>query len=150
MAEQPSEAPCRICEYEREPPPGGWFFQTEHWSVGRHQTMEVPGWVVCQLRRHAPGLVDMTAAELSSMGPTLAAVAQVITAETDAERVYFVSFGENHRHVHVVLIPRGPGIPAHHRSSSLHANAKLYADPAGAAEAERRFRAALAATRPAG
>jgi diadenosine tetraphosphate (Ap4A) HIT family hydrolase len=135
---------CRICEYERQPPPGGWFFQTEHWSVGRHPTMEVPGWVVCQLRRHAAGLVDMSADELASMGPTLAEVARAITAETDAERVYFVSFGENHRHVHVVLLPRGPEVPAEHRSSKLHANSGLYADPAAAAETEARIRAALA------
>lgn len=135
---------CRICDYERQPPPGGWFFQTEHWSVGRHPTMQVPGWVACQLRRHAPGLADMTAEELASMGPTLATVARAITEHTDAERVYFVSFGENHRHVHVVLIPRGPNVAAEHRSSALHVNSKLYADPVAAEQTEQRLRVALA------
>lgn len=136
---------CRICDYERQPPPGGWFFQTDHWSVGRHPTMQVPGWVACQLRRHAAGLADMTADELASMGPTLALAARAIQEQTDAERVYFVAFGENHPHVHVVLIPRGPGIPAEHRSSALHVNSKLYADPEAADQTEQRIRGALAA-----
>ncbi|MDR0359568.1 MAG: hypothetical protein LBJ87_08920 [bacterium] len=135
---------CRICGYERQPPPGGWFFQTDHWSVGRHPTMQVPGWVACQLRRHAAGLADMTAEELASMGPTLALAARAIQDQTDAERVYFVSFGENHPHVHVVLIPRGPNVSAEHRSSALHVNSKLYADPEAAAETEQRIRGALA------
>jgi diadenosine tetraphosphate (Ap4A) HIT family hydrolase len=134
---------CKLCEWERAGVPGGWFLQNKHWSVGVYPTLQVPGWVVIQLRRHATGLVDMTDDELFSMGPTLAGVARVINAETDAERVYFVSFGEIDRHVHILLIPRGPTIPLEHRASALHANSKHYSDPAAAADVAARIRATL-------
>lgn len=45
----------RMCRYERRPPPGGWFVRTEHWSVGRHPTMQMPGWVAGRLRRQRAG-----------------------------------------------------------------------------------------------
>lgn len=136
---------CAICALESSPPEGGWYHQDEHWSVGPHLTSGVPGWIVLYLRRHAPGLSDMTGAELQSMGPVLAAAARAIEAETDAERVYFASFGENIAHVHVLVIPRGPGIPAQHRSSRLHVNAAQYADPAAASEVGARLRRRMAA-----
>ena len=134
---------CKVCELEEHPPEGGWWWQDEHWSVGPHLTTQAPGWTVAYLRRHAPGLTDMTQAELESMGPALARAAGAIEAETDAERVYLVLFGENIPHVHVVLIPRGADVPPEHRSSKLHVNAKEYVDPAAYREVGERIRRRL-------
>lgn len=131
---------CKVCDLELNPPEGGWYHQEQHWSVGPHLTTQAPGWAVAYLRRHAPGLSDMTDAELQSMGPVLAAAARAIEAETDAERVYVVLFGENIQHVHFVLIPRGPGVPPEHRSSKLHVNAARYVDPSAASEVGERIR----------
>jgi diadenosine tetraphosphate (Ap4A) HIT family hydrolase len=138
-----AQAECEVCRFVEGTPPGGWYLENEHWLVGPHMAAQVPGWVVVYLRRHAPGLADMVAEELESMGPALAATAAAIEREVDAERVYMVSFGENHRHVHVVLFPRGSGVPPEHRSSALHVNQKLYADPQEAARAGARIREAL-------
>jgi diadenosine tetraphosphate (Ap4A) HIT family hydrolase len=104
---------------------------------------EVPGWTIAYLRRHARGLSDMTAEELRTLGPTLAATARAIEAATDAERVYSMLFGENVPHVHFVLAPRGKNIPPEHRSSALHANQRLYADRDAAIAVGARIREAL-------
>ena len=127
-----SDSDCRFCQIESEVPPRGFLFQNEYWSVGAHPNTAVPGWLVAHLRRHAPGLVDMSQAELASMGPTLALVARAMTAVLQPERIYFVHFGENYRHVHVVLMPRGAEVPPEHRSAGLHVNSKRYLDPARA------------------
>ena len=138
------EKTCQICQWERQPPLQGWVLQNRHWSVGVYPARQVPGWVVMQLRRHATSVADMTADELTSMGPTLAMVTRAIQSQTDAERVYFVSFGENHHHVHVLLIPRGPSIPIEHRSSALHVHFAEYVDSKAAAETAGRLKASLA------
>jgi diadenosine tetraphosphate (Ap4A) HIT family hydrolase len=140
-----AQVECEVCRFVEGTPPGGWYLEDAHWRVGPHMAAQVPGWVVVYLRRHAPGLADMAGDELESMGPTLAATAAAIEKEAAAERVYMVSFGENHRHVHVVLFPRGAGVPLEHRSSALHVNQKLYADPAEAARVGARIRDALRA-----
>jgi diadenosine tetraphosphate (Ap4A) HIT family hydrolase len=108
----------------------------------------VRGWVVVYLRRHAAGLTDMSAAELRSMGPTLATAASAIERVLEPERVYSLMFGENVPHVHVVLVPRGKDVPPEHRSAALHVNAKLYADPQRAQEVAQRIRRALDGASP--
>ncbi len=125
---------CKICEFVDSVPRGGWYTENEHWRVGRHMATRVPGWVVAYLSRHAAGLTDRSTAELTSMGPTLADAASAIKSVLDPERVYSLMFGENVPHVHVVLVPRGKDVPAEHRSSALHLNAKLYEDPRRAEE----------------
>jgi len=136
---------CRICELQLHPPEGGWYWQDEHWSIGPHLTTEVPGWTVVYLRRHASSLSAMTQPELESMGPTLAMAAAAVEAEAGAERVYLVLFGENFPHLHLVLIPRGAGVPPEHRSSRLHVHAKEYVDPVAYREVGERIRRRLAA-----
>ena len=143
-------AACRICEFVDSAAPGGWYAENEHWRVGPHMATRVPGWVVVYLRRHAAGLTDMSAAELTSMGPTLSAAAAAITRVIEPERVYSVMFGENVPHVHVVLIPRGTDVPPEHRSSALHVNAKQYEDPQRVEEVAERIRQALRVPTPAG
>lgn len=140
---------CKPCAFENAGVPGGWFLQDEHWSVGVYPTFEVPGWVVVQLRRHALGLDEMTADELTSLGPMLARVTRAIVAETKAERVYLLSFGEAVRHVHVLLMPRGPAVPSEHRGAALYANSKLYGDTVAAAETSARLCAILRSDQPA-
>jgi diadenosine tetraphosphate (Ap4A) HIT family hydrolase len=138
---------CQLCHWEANPPlAGGWLDQNMHWSVGVYPNRQVPGWVVVQLRRHAISLEEMTMDELASLGPTLARVSRAIRAETDAEKVYFVSFGEIHPHVHVMLMPRGSNIPTEHRSSALHINFRDYVDAEAAATVAQNLRRALSST----
>jgi diadenosine tetraphosphate (Ap4A) HIT family hydrolase len=138
---------CKVCAFVQSTPPGGWYLDEPLWRVGPHMATQVPGWTVAYLRRHAAGLSEMTADELRTLGPTLAETARAIEASTDAERVYSMLFGENVPHVHFVLAPRGKNVPPEHRSSALHANARLYADPGAASAVGGRIREALSGSR---
>ena len=82
------------------------------------------------------------------MGSPLAMVTRAIESVTDAERVYLVSFGEVHHHVHVLLIPRGPSVPMEHRSSALHVHLNDYVDPLAALATAQLVRDALQASQP--
>lgn len=106
---------------------------------------EVPGQVVMQLRRHARWLIDMTADELASMGPTLAVVAKAIATELDPERIYFSGFAESVPHVHVMLTPRSGAVAPEHRGAALlmKSVAKQYSDPIEVAEVASRIKANL-------
>lgn len=120
---------CTVCSFMASPPEGGWYAETDLWRVGPHPSAKTPGWICAFLKRHAEGLTEMNAEELASMGPVLGEAAAALTEVTSPERVYMMLFGENAPHVHIVLMPRGKDVPPEHRSSSLHVNGKLYADP---------------------
>lgn len=134
---------CEICELVALEPAGGWYFDNEYWAVGPHFMSAVPGWTVVYLRRHVERLPDLTTPELESMGATVSRAAAEIERVTQAERVYFASFGERFAHVHIVLMPRGADVPTEHWSSGLHFHQALYADAPAARELEERLRAAM-------
>ena len=140
-----ADSDCTVCSFIAEPPSGGWYAENELWRVGPHPSSKTPGWICAFLKRHAEGLTEMSPDELTTMGPVLAEAAVALTEATDPERVYMMMFGENAPHIHIVLMPRGKDILPEHRSSSLHVNGKLYADPAAAQATGARIREAMQA-----
>ena len=119
--------------------------ENEFWRVVPFLAPTPPGVVIVHLRRHAAGLSDMRTEELQSLGPTLAAGTCAIERALQPERLYSVMFGEQIRHVHVVLMPRGKEVPVEHRSAALIVNQAHYMDPEAARQAIVRLREALAA-----
>ena len=107
------------------------------------QANAVPGWTTLYLRRHAPGLSDLTPAEQASVGAVLAKTAGAIEQSMPAERVYMMLFAENQQHVHIILAPRGPDVPPEHCSSRLHLNAREYVDEDAFREAADGIRSRL-------
>lgn len=135
---------CSICSFIATPPSGGWYIENEFWRVGPFLAPTLPGVVLVYLRRHAAGLSDMQPEELQSLGPTLAAGTRAIERALQPERVYSVMFGEQIRHVHFVLMPRGKEVPVEHRSAALILNQAQYMDPEAARQATARLREAAA------
>ena len=135
---------CAICSFIATPPSGGWYIENDFWRVGPFLAPTPPGVVLAYFRRHAAGLSDMQPEELQSLGPTLAAATRAIERALQPERVYSVMFGEQIRHVHFVLMPRGKEVPVEHRSAALILNQAHYMDPEAARQATARLREAAA------
>jgi diadenosine tetraphosphate (Ap4A) HIT family hydrolase len=108
--------------------PSGWLYEDREWAVGVLPGTGVPGWVTIMSRRHANGIVELRDKELTSLGPTLARVAKAVYSVTQAEKVYFASFGERYPHFHVLVMPRGAEIPVDKRGPSLQLYLANYAD----------------------
>ncbi len=123
--------------------PGGWLFADSRWVVGVLEGLEVPGWVVLVARRHAIGVVGLAEDELASLGPVLARVSAAIQKVTEAEKVYFASFGERFPHFHVLLMSRPGSLPPQHRGAQLQPNAAIYRDVSGASKAANGIRQVL-------
>ena len=133
-------ADCEICAYERNGVPLGWLYQDPFWSVGIYPSFHVPGWVVLQSRRHAEGIVQLNTDELTTFGPTLAAVARAVYTATNAERVYILSYSDRRKHVHVLLQGRGADVPPEHWGPGFLVNEKRYRDPSRQTEMADRIR----------
>ena len=63
--------------------------------------------VVVQTATHVESLWSMSDDLSSSLGPVMRQVAQALRQLTGAEKIYLLSLGEKHPHLHVLLVPRG-------------------------------------------
>lgn len=71
----------------------------------------VLGWMTLHSRRHASAFMQMTTAELSDLGPTIAKISEAIIDATGALRVYIASMTETMPHFHAHLVPHYEGGP---------------------------------------
>lgn len=71
----------------------------------------VPGWMIVAPMRHVEQWDDLTARELSEIGPLIADVTAALRAETAAEKVYVSVFAEMLAHLHVHVIARTADVP---------------------------------------
>ena len=69
------------------------------------------GYLFVELRRHAPGLGDLTPDEAASVGRLAAATAAALRASEGADHVYAAVIGHGAPHFHVHVIARYPGTP---------------------------------------
>ena len=84
----------------------------DSWRLTTARIGELAGYSYLSTRRHVPQITDLTGAEASSLGSTLATATSAIKAETGAERVYVYVFGGGVEHLHFHLAPhREPGSP---------------------------------------
>jgi diadenosine tetraphosphate (Ap4A) HIT family hydrolase len=84
------------------------------------------GWMTLHSRRHAPAFTQMTSAELSDLGPTIAKISEAIIDATGALRVYIASMTETTPHFHVHLVPRYEGGPKGWETFKLKDLAKVF------------------------
>jgi diadenosine tetraphosphate (Ap4A) HIT family hydrolase len=87
--------------------------EDEH-AVVTHLMTDEPvylGYLFVELRRHAPGLGDLTADEAASVGRLAAAAARALRDSEGAEHVYSAVIGHGVDHFHLHLIARYPGTP---------------------------------------
>lgn len=83
------------------------------------------GWMTLHSRRHAPAFTQMTSAELSDLGPTIARISEAIIDATGALRVYIASMTETTPHFHAHLVPRYEGGPKGWETFKLKEQAKV-------------------------
>jgi diadenosine tetraphosphate (Ap4A) HIT family hydrolase len=134
---------CKICLSVDHVPESRRVYVDSRWVAAIFDGLEVPGWIVLSLRRHAEGFSAMTPAEASTLGPVVSRLAGAIEVATGAERVYLAGFGERHPHLHLLLAPRGAEVPHERRHAALLLNPDSYLDVPEAELAGERIRRAL-------
>jgi diadenosine tetraphosphate (Ap4A) HIT family hydrolase len=121
-------AGCRTCELlERrdrgDAPDWDAIVRTEAWDVVHCDATSLYGWTVLVLRRHVAAVAELTAAEAAELGPLVRDVSRGLHDICGCEKTYVVQFAESrdHRHVHVHVIPRSPGLDDERRGPGIFA-----------------------------
>ncbi len=106
---------CFICRKQAgavAPPPGGYFYEDEHWLVCHAPAANaVRGQLFVESKRHFLDFAEMTPDEAASYGGLLSRLYGALKGATGAERVYAIMTLEGAPHFHVWLIPRAAGVP---------------------------------------
>jgi diadenosine tetraphosphate (Ap4A) HIT family hydrolase len=89
------------------------ILRTDRWDVAHTFDTALEGWLVLVLRRHVASLAELTEEEAAELGPLVRSTSRALGAVVGCERTYMVLFAESpfHRHVHVHIVPRMPGMP---------------------------------------
>ncbi len=119
---------CAICAMVQAEPAKGWAYQDESWVGGTLAGLEVPGWIVLALRRHAVETAPLSEREAADLGVAIRLVSAAVADAAGAERVYLQAYGEIERHWHLLIAARGAEIPAEHRHIEFFAHRQEYVD----------------------
>jgi diadenosine tetraphosphate (Ap4A) HIT family hydrolase len=111
-------AECVECDVVsgKKTPAGGIVLETPLFLV--HALLAptpLPGWVVLAPKRHARWWWELSPDELAALGPLAARVFEAQRAALDAEHGYAIALGDQLHHMHLHLVPRYKGTPAHLR-----------------------------------
>jgi diadenosine tetraphosphate (Ap4A) HIT family hydrolase len=105
--------------------PGGIILDDGLWFVSHHTgPFTDPGELIVKTRRHCESLAELTPAEAKALGPILQTAVQALERAVVAERIYAVSFNEQLRHVHFLLLPRTSDMPRGHVISDIYRRAR--------------------------
>jgi diadenosine tetraphosphate (Ap4A) HIT family hydrolase len=99
---------CALCRAVEQLPAETVVAAGDEWLTYVHPDLAQENCLWVQTRQHVEGLWSMTESQAASMGPTVSRAAQALRRARSAERVYVVSFGENHPHIHALVIARPP------------------------------------------
>jgi diadenosine tetraphosphate (Ap4A) HIT family hydrolase len=102
---------CRKHKGEEPSPPGGYFYEDDHWLVCHAPGKLGPlGTLFIESKRHFLDYAEMTEAEAASLGKVLKRVYRALREHTDAERIYMISMMEGVPHFHSWFVPRGKDV----------------------------------------
>ncbi|WP_308636303.1 HIT family protein [Paenibacillus silvisoli] len=112
-------ADCLICKKHSgliQTLEGSVIYEDEHVYVGHlgarsGEQLAYLGYVMVELKRHAPGFGDLTAEEAAAVGIAANEVSRALKEALHAEHVYAFVQGDGVPHFHMHLIPRYPGTP---------------------------------------
>ncbi|MFZ0043527.1 MAG: hypothetical protein WAK93_19620 [Solirubrobacteraceae bacterium] len=136
---------CAICAMVDAEPAGGWAYEDQSWVAGTLAGLEIPGWIVLALRRHAVEAAPLSEREAADLGVAIRRVSAALEDVTDAERVYLQAYGELERHWHLLITARGADVPPEHRHIAFFAHRGEYIDAPAARRVVEKLRALLAA-----
>lgn len=109
-----AEEHCFICRKHRGEikVPGGAIYKDELVYVGHVHWEEDEtylGYVMIDIKRHTPGLAELTEEEAKGFGLIMSRVSRALKECEGAEHIYAVVSGNGANHMH--LIPRYPNMP---------------------------------------
>jgi diadenosine tetraphosphate (Ap4A) HIT family hydrolase len=114
--------PCQTCAWLARRDAGRaplWddILRTPHWDVVHCEGAALEGWLVLVLRRHLSAIHDLSEDEALALGPLIRKASAALRLVVGCERTYVAQFAESeqHRHIHVHVIPRAPDMPAEQR-----------------------------------
>lgn len=136
---------CAPCALE-DAPGESIVLRDENWSCEIPAGLEAPGWYFLRLRRHAEGWAGLTPDETIGFGPIAQRVEAAIREATGVDKVYFMSFGENHPHFHWLVVARPLTLPSGSRGAAIVSHLAELIDPAEALVVAARVRDAVART----
>ena len=116
LPDEPAE--CLICSTE-DAEDDRVVFRDELWAAEVAPGYEVPGWFFLRARRHAEGLTELTGEELATFGQRARDLTAAVTEVTGAPATYLLSFGENYRHFHALVVARGADVPPERRAGNI-------------------------------
>ncbi|WP_460433957.1 HIT family protein [Angustibacter speluncae] len=113
-----SHQDCLICSME-DTEPAARVFADDLWAAEVAPGYEVPGWFFLRPRRHAERLSGLDDAEADALGRRARDLVTAVERATGAPAVYLMSFGENYRHFHALVVARGDDVPPEHRGGAV-------------------------------
>ena len=134
---------CVPCALE-DASPEAIVLRDEIWSCEIPPNLEAPGWYFLRLRRHAEGWTGLTADEAAGFGAVSQRLEAAIRAATGVEKVYFMSFGENHPHFHYLVIARPLDLEPAARGAAIVSHFSEFRDPGASLEVAAHVRDAVA------
>lgn len=107
---------CFICEKHKGNiiVPGGAIYEDELVYVGHvHWDSEETylGYVMIDIKRHVPGLAELTDEEAKAFGLITSRVSKALKASEGAEHIYTFVSGNGVPHMHMHIIPRYENTP---------------------------------------
>lgn len=110
------ERDCFICRKHRGEiaVAGGAIYEDDLVYAGHVYNPDQPvylGYIMAELKRHAPGLAEQTDEEAQELGLLVARLSRALKQSEQAEHIYALVIGHGIPHLHVHLVPRYPGTP---------------------------------------
>jgi len=107
---------CFICRKHRGEiiVPGGCIYEDEFVYVGHmgaNEKLIYKGYLIIDLKRHVPGIGDMSEDEAKNFGFILNQVGKALKEVLNAEHIYCFVQGDAFPHFHMHVIPRYPNTP---------------------------------------
>jgi diadenosine tetraphosphate (Ap4A) HIT family hydrolase len=100
---------CTLCRVVDSLPDSLVLASDGNWITYLHPSIPEPNCLWVQTRRHVEGVWSIEEAEAAAMGAAIRRAADALRRTRATERVYLISFGENHLHMHALVLRRPPG-----------------------------------------
>lgn len=127
MAAGASGRCCRLCAAAHGA--GTRLVDLHGWvAAGYPEQQDVPGAVICMLRRHVERLSELHDDEAAGMGIVAQRVSAAIDVVVGPEKIYMLMFLEQTPHLHFVLLPRPAGVSLADRSAQFVLDRARYVD----------------------
>ena len=104
---------CKSNSGEKRISPGPTIFEGTYWLVEHAYPVQMTGWLVIVLKRHAEALHELTADEFAELGALLSRLTRFLFEELHCEKEYISCYAEmeHFRHIHMHVFARPSDLP---------------------------------------